>query len=143
MRFSADVLKEELDAGLAMLAGNRLRFFAGPPAATRGQFPAGAVLATVTCPAPLFNPSTWEEATKRLTANKVAAALQDVSADAGGTVGSFAFDNNGVFRGDGTVGTQAQANANPGTIDMIVDQTTVAAGAPFVVQSLTRTRTVG
>lgn len=137
MRQAASIYQEGFDNELARYGGARLRFFTGNPAASRGTFPSGTVLATITCSAPLFNPSTWDEATKKLTAAKVSAALQDVSADASGNVGCFAFDEGGVFLGDGTVGL-ALSEA-----DMIVDRVDVSSGAPLVVQSLVRTRTIG
>lgn len=136
MRRSVDVLKSEFDAGNAEFAGARLRFFEGNRATTRGSFPTGAVLATINCPAPLFNPCTWNDAQKKLTAVKASGALQDISADGAGNVGCFAFDDNGVFRGDGTVGLAGSG------ADCIVDRVDVSVGAPFVVQSLAETDTV-
>lgn len=136
MRQAASIYQEGFDTELARYAGKRLRFFIGSPAASRGTFPSGTVLATIACPAPLFNPSTWDEATKKLTAAKVSSALQDVSADASGNVGSFGVDDNGAFVADGTVGLAGSG------ADMIVDRVDVSAGAPLVVQSLSRTRTI-
>ena len=137
MRRAVDVLKEEFDTGNARYAGARLRFFEGPRSSTYGQFPAGKVLASPVCPAPLFKPCTSSVSgnTVTLSASKVTAALQDTSADADGTLGCYAYDDNGVFLGDGTVGLAGSG------ADCIVDRLDVVTGGAFVVQSLTETRT--
>ena len=136
MRFSNDLYKTAVDAMLNRLAGARLRFFDAALAANRGTFPTGTVLATINSPAPLFNGSTWDEANKRVTANKVSAALQDLAADAQGTVLSFALDDGGLFLADGTVGLTGSGS------DCIVDRTDVAAGTAVVVQTLSFTLTI-
>ena len=136
MRIAAQTYQAGFDAENDSLAGTLLRFYTGNVNPTRGVEPTGTVLTEMNTSAPVFNPSTWDEAQKKLTATKVQAALQDLSANAQGTVGCFAFMDGSLAVADGSVGAAGSG------ADCIVSSVDVSAGAPFVVDSLIRTRTI-
>ena len=139
MLVAAQTMQAGFDAENQDASGSLFRVYDSEPgdATTRGVAPTGTILVEVSAPAPLFNPSSWSEGLKKLTATKASAALQKLSGNASGTARSFAFVSGSVAVFKGTVGLAGSG------ADCTVNDVETGPDKPFVIQSLSRSVTVG
>lgn len=100
----------------------------GAPPANCAASDTGTVLATLTLP------TDWQAAASSGAAAK-AGTWEDASADANGTAGHFR-----LYASDGTTcHMQGTITATGGGGDMTVDNTSLATGQPFTIETFTRT----
>jgi hypothetical protein len=125
-----DVVANAMMDALHTALGNAgiLRIYAGTLAAGEPSTPAGDLLAELTLNATSFGNAAASTSYSRLTAGAI---TKDSSANAAGTAGCFVlFDSAGTTaQMYGTVGTA--------TCDMIIDNTTIAAGAEVSCSAFT------
>ena len=127
LQYSVTVRNAKLDAvETAIGASAVLKIRSGTAPANCAAADAGTVLATINLP------SDWMDAATGGTKSK-AGTWTDASADATGTAGHFR-----LYASDGTTG-HAQGTVVTSGIDMIVDNTSFAAGQSFTVTAFTLT----
>ena len=127
LQYSVTVRNAKLDAvETAIGASAVLKIRSGSAPANCAAADAGTVLATISLP------SDWMDAATGGTKSK-AGTWTDASADATGTAGHFR-----LYASDGTT-CHAQGSVGTSGTDMIVDNTSFAAGQSFTVTAFTLT----
>ncbi len=127
LQYSVTVRNAKLDAvETAIGASAVLKIRSGSAPANCAAADAGTVLATINLP------SDWMDAATGGTKSK-AGTWTDASADATGTAGHFR-----LYASDGTT-CHAQGSVGTSGTDMIVDNTSFAAGQSFTVTAFTLT----
>lgn len=127
LQYSVTVRNAKLDAvETAIGASAVLKIRSGTAPANCAAADAGTVLATINLP------SDWMDAATGGTKSK-AGTWTDASADATGTAGHFR-----LYASDGTT-CHAQGSVGTSGTDMIVDNTSFAAGQSFTVTAFTLT----
>lgn len=127
LQYSVTVRNAKLDAvETAIGASAVLKIRSGTAPANCAAADAGTVLATINLP------SDWMDAATGGTKSK-AGTWTDASADATGTAGHFR-----LYASDGTT-CHAQGTVGTSGTDMIVDNTSFAAGQSFTVTAFTLT----
>lgn len=127
LQYSVTVRNAKLDAvETAIGVSAVLRIRSGTPPASCASADQGTVLASITLP------SDWMAAASGGTKDK-SGTWTDSSADATGTAGHFR-----LYASDGTT-CHAQGSVGTSGTDMIVDNTSFAAGQSFTVTAFTLT----
>ncbi|MGB7325921.1 MAG: hypothetical protein WBD31_13685, partial [Rubripirellula sp.] len=105
-----------------------IKIRSGAPPANPAAADSGTVLATIDLP------SDWQDAPSGGSAAKLG-TWEDASGDANGTAGHFR-----LYASDGTTcHMQGTVTLTGGGGDMTVDNTSIAVGQPFTVETFTRT----
>jgi hypothetical protein len=130
LQFSVSVRNARLDAIETVVGASPvLKIRSGSAPASTGDADTGDVLATINLP------SDWMDAASGGSKSKSATAWEDASADLSGTAGHFRIYDNG----ETTVLMQGTVSMAGGGGDMIVDNTSIAAGQTVTVQTFTLT----
>jgi hypothetical protein len=129
MKYSLDIKNARLDAVESTIGASAvLKIRSGAAPANITDADSGTVLATVNLP------SDWMAAASGGVKSK-SGTWSDASADAAGTAGHFR-----IYASDGiTQKIQGSVSASGGGGEMIVSNTSFAAGQPFTVDSFTIT----